>query len=387
MKKNVRNLSILVLGMIFLVSNTTNAFGFDLVPEPPAPRPPRPPTPPADTTRPTIIITSHSNMDEVEGIITISASASDNVKVSYVAFNIGDRSIGSDSNAPYSVNIDTREFDDGIYQLKVSAVDTSGNYAQDIIEIKILPTIKITSHSNMDEVEGIITISASVSDKIEISEVKFYIGDKILDSDSNAPYSINTNTRKFINGIHQLKVSAIDSSGYINQDMIEIEIVNDVILLYDESFSLLRQDTFALLDINFQVKLWSDQRVEFYATYMFKDLNPNVACFDLVAVQAGSLPNYAPMRYNEEIPHRAPYVLETGSTYVDGDVPLDKWYYGDLPIYIKVQLRFQSCYNLPGGFYSAFQSLRLYNMGSFAQGDMEYDGVEISDKQIIPIYL
>lgn len=100
-------------------------------------------SPPPDTTPPSVDIISPDTVyyppfPEVNGIITVAATASDNVAVSYVQFTLRDGDLynswdlGKDYNAPYEFELDTRDFVNGPYQLEAKAVDTSGNYDIDI---------------------------------------------------------------------------------------------------------------------------------------------------------------------------------------------------------------------------------------------------------------
>jgi len=94
-------------------------------------------TPQTDTTSPAITITSHNNGNTVSGNIMLQAGVTDNVRVAYVEFSIGGLLLKTDTNAPYSVNIDTTSYSDGDYTVDVVGTDASGNTAWDSVTLTI----------------------------------------------------------------------------------------------------------------------------------------------------------------------------------------------------------------------------------------------------------
>jgi poly(hydroxyalkanoate) depolymerase family esterase len=85
--------------------------------------------PPGDTTPPTVSLTAPAAGATVSGVITVAASASDNVAVARVEILIDGAVAGSDSAAPYEVSIDTRALSNGAHAIGARAFDPSGNVA------------------------------------------------------------------------------------------------------------------------------------------------------------------------------------------------------------------------------------------------------------------
>lgn len=84
----------------------------------------------ADTTPPTVSITSPAAGATVAGIVTVTAVASDNVGVAGVQFLLDGANLGSeDTTAPYSVSWNTTTLGSGSHILTARARDTSGNTA------------------------------------------------------------------------------------------------------------------------------------------------------------------------------------------------------------------------------------------------------------------
>ena len=82
---------------------------------------------PADTTLPSVAITSPANGATVSGTVTLAATASDNVAVARVEFYRGGTLLGTDTTAPYTFNWNTSNVGNGDYSITARAVDTAGN--------------------------------------------------------------------------------------------------------------------------------------------------------------------------------------------------------------------------------------------------------------------
>jgi Big-like domain-containing protein len=81
-----------------------------------------------DTTPPTVSITAPSSGATVSGAITLTATASDNVRVASVQFKLDGANLGAkDTAAPYAVSWNTTTATSGPHTLVAVALDTSGN--------------------------------------------------------------------------------------------------------------------------------------------------------------------------------------------------------------------------------------------------------------------
>ncbi|NHJ86068.1 MAG: hypothetical protein FK734_11445, partial [Asgard group archaeon] len=81
-----------------------------------------------DTTPPTVSLTAPTNGATVSDTVTISASASDNVGVSYVAFYIDSTLVGTDTTSSYTYSWDTTAYTDASHTIYARAYDAAGNY-------------------------------------------------------------------------------------------------------------------------------------------------------------------------------------------------------------------------------------------------------------------
>ena len=75
------------------------------------------------------------------------------------------------------------------------------------------PTTSITSPANGATVSGTITISATASDNVAVTNVEFYRGTTLIGSDSSSPYSVNWDTTTVANGSYSLTSKAYDAAG------------------------------------------------------------------------------------------------------------------------------------------------------------------------------
>ncbi len=83
---------------------------------------------PTDLIPPTAAITAPQDGSTVTGVVTVTASASDNSGiVSAVELRVNGAVVATDTVAPYSINWDTGNLSPGSYVLTVTAVDDSGN--------------------------------------------------------------------------------------------------------------------------------------------------------------------------------------------------------------------------------------------------------------------
>ena len=81
-----------------------------------------------DSTPPTVSITAPANGATVAGLVTVSASASDNVGVVGVQFLLNGAALGAeDTTAPYSINWSSTSVANGPYQLSARARDAASN--------------------------------------------------------------------------------------------------------------------------------------------------------------------------------------------------------------------------------------------------------------------
>jgi hypothetical protein len=176
-----------------------------------------------DTTLPTVIITSPAAGATVSGVVTISASATDDVGVAGVEFQLDGGPPVPDTTAPYSISWDTTGTSNGSHTLTAMAQDTAGNRTTSApVTVTVFngpppdttpPTVAITSPASGATVAGPVTISADASDNVGVVGVEFSLDGGPGVADTTAPYSISWDTTGTSNGSHTLTAIAQDAAG------------------------------------------------------------------------------------------------------------------------------------------------------------------------------
>lgn len=88
-----------------------------------------------DTIPPTVSIANLIDGSTVSDIVSVTATASDNVGVAKVEFYIDDNRKTIDTDSPYSYNWNTRDYNDGSHTVTAIAYDAADNVASDTITV------------------------------------------------------------------------------------------------------------------------------------------------------------------------------------------------------------------------------------------------------------
>jgi len=197
-------------------------------------------TPDPDTTAPTVSITDPIDGATVSGVISVSATAADDVAVNNVAFSVDGVQQGTtDMTAPYGTTLNTAAFTNGAHVLRATAYDASGNSAYAEITIIVdnqappvdttAPTVSLTAPTDGSTVAGTVTVTANATDDTGVAGVKFYAnGTQIGAEVTTAPYAVNWSTNATANGSVQLTAVARDAAGNSATSTIVTVTVNNV---------------------------------------------------------------------------------------------------------------------------------------------------------------
>lgn len=99
------------------------------------PTPPPPPEP-VDTF-PIVVLTAPSEGLIVSGLISLTATSSDDVGVTEVSFSVDGSSVGTDATAPYEILWDTTLVSDGNHTIMAIATDTAGQESNDEVSVVV----------------------------------------------------------------------------------------------------------------------------------------------------------------------------------------------------------------------------------------------------------
>ena len=173
-----------------------------------------------DTTAPAVSLTAPANGATVSGVVSMTASATDNVGVAGVQFLVDGVNVGAeDTSSPYSVNWNTATATTGTHTLSAVARDAAGNTTTSAtITVTVpdatAPTVAISAPANGATVTGTVAVSATASDNVGVVGVQFLLdGVNLGAEDTSSPYSVNWNTATAAAGSHTLTARARDAAG------------------------------------------------------------------------------------------------------------------------------------------------------------------------------
>lgn len=151
-----------------------------------------------DSTAPTTSITSPTNGQTLSGMVTVSASAADNMAVTKVELLRNGAIIGTSTTNPYTFVLNTSLFPNGSTTLQTKAYDSAGNTGvSSTVSVTIqnlsdttAPSVSITTPLTGSTVSKRTTISiaANASDASGVTRVDFYVNSALLCGDTTAPY-------------------------------------------------------------------------------------------------------------------------------------------------------------------------------------------------------
>jgi hypothetical protein len=179
----------------------------------------------ADTTPPTVAVSSPAAGASVTGNVTVFASAADNVAVSGVWFTLDGATVSAEMPAPQGVASwvwNTSTASPGAHVLGAVARDSSGNIGTSAaVTVTVgsasdttAPQVSVTAPVQGAAVSGTITLSANASDNVGVAGVRFTIdGTPVGSEDLTAPFSVSWNTASTANGAHTVRAIARDSAG------------------------------------------------------------------------------------------------------------------------------------------------------------------------------
>ncbi|PYM95004.1 MAG: hypothetical protein DME04_05955 [Candidatus Rokuibacteriota bacterium] len=176
--------------------------------------------PTADSTAPTVVITSPAASATISRTVAVSATAADNVRVASVQFKLNGVNLAAVTAAPYTVSWNTTTALNGAHTLRAVARDAAGNETTSApISVTVRngdltpPAVSITAPA-AGTVAGTVTVSATATDNVGVVGVQFKLdGANLAPEVMAAPYAVSWNTTGAPNGPHTLTAVARDAAG------------------------------------------------------------------------------------------------------------------------------------------------------------------------------
>ena len=174
-----------------------------------------------DATAPTVAVTAPANGATVAGSsVAVSATASDNIAVVGVQFQLDGVNLGAEDTAsPYSISWNTGTVANGVHSLTAIARDGAGNTATSAVTVTvnndlIAPTVAMTAPADGSTATGSVTVSANASDNVAVVGVQFLVDGTAAGAEvTTAPYQLAWNSASVANGSHTLSARARDAAG------------------------------------------------------------------------------------------------------------------------------------------------------------------------------
>ncbi len=189
---------------------------------------------PADTTAPSVSISSPANGATVSGSVPVAVSASDTGSgVARVEVRADGMLVGTDTSAPYTATWNATGAAAGAHTITATAVDVAGNSASASVQVNVpappdttAPTVAITSPANGATVSGSVGLAASASDTGSgVSRVEFRVDGVLVGTDTSAPYTATWNASGAAAGTHTVTATAVDGAGNSASSSVTVGVV------------------------------------------------------------------------------------------------------------------------------------------------------------------
>lgn len=190
---------------------------------------------PSDVSPPQVAITSPQG-GSVDGLVTVSVTASDDIGVTHVDLMVNGLVVASTSTAPYRLNWDTGPYANGSATLTAVAYDASGKSATSApVTVNVSqppagggdttpPVLTVKNPVNGAMVTGVVQISATASDNAGTAGLKLSV---MVDGVQKATatggtITYNWNAKKVAPGTHTIVVTARDAAGNNTSKQVQV---------------------------------------------------------------------------------------------------------------------------------------------------------------------
>ncbi len=186
-----------------------------------------------DLVAPTVSLSAPAANATVEGVVAITANASDNIGVTRVEFLVGGALVSTDVAAPYRHDWFTRNHPNGQVWIAARAYDAAGNsrysqYVQVTVNNDVTPpTVGITSPANAATVSRTVQLSATASDDRAVASVQFTLDGQVIGTLSGPPYTLGWDSLTVPNGQHLIGARASDGALNVGETSVVVTVDND----------------------------------------------------------------------------------------------------------------------------------------------------------------
>jgi hypothetical protein len=178
-----------------------------------------------DHKAPTVTLSSPASGSTVSGIVTLSVSASDRVGVAEVDYYVDGAVVAKDTAGPdWSQPWNSASVANGGHSIFAKARDAAGNWGtSSTISVTVknatvsdatAPTVAVTAPAAGGTVSGTTNLSASASDNVGVTQVKWYVdGVEVAWDGDGSPWTKPWSSTMVANGTHRIFAKAADAAG------------------------------------------------------------------------------------------------------------------------------------------------------------------------------
>ena len=192
---------------------------------------------------PSVVLTSPEDGVCFDGVVELSADASDDTGVIEVGFFINNGLLETDTSVPYAIEWDAGEFDEGAYTVKATATDTGDQDASSQVTVivdRTSPEAAFVHPGGEDDPEWYETtlpVELDVTDNFAVSDVDIWFlsfddSDTPRVSLSAPPWEATLDVTDIDGGEWDLQVRATDCAGATTTETVEVVIDRAPTLLF-----------------------------------------------------------------------------------------------------------------------------------------------------------
>jgi hypothetical protein len=171
-----------------------------------------------DATVPTVSVSAPANNATVNGTVSVSANANDNVGVTKVEFYVNSVLKATSTMAPYGFSWDTKAIANGSYTISAMSFDAAGNVGQSgsinvtVFNDSVAPSVAITQVASPTTAASQ-TLTGTVSDNVAVAGVTVQIGSGSATNATVTGTTWSCAINGLVVGTNQITVRAMDASG------------------------------------------------------------------------------------------------------------------------------------------------------------------------------
>ncbi len=179
--------------------------------------------PVADTTAPSVQLSSPTAGSTVSGAVNVAVSATDNVGVTKVEWYLNGALAGTSATGSATFSWNTSTCPNGSCTLQAKAYDAAGNVGSASATVSVNnvslpsdtvpPSVQITSPNSGTTVVKSMKIYVAATDNVAVTRVDLLVDGKLLSTSSSATTVFSWNTLKVARGSHMLQAVGYDAAG------------------------------------------------------------------------------------------------------------------------------------------------------------------------------